>query len=665
MKSSAVAIAFCLFLLAFARPSFATLPDRAPLFRLNDHADRSQSLHRLDTASGVVLIAHDGRDGGLEQDLAILSGLRESLAEKGMVVWLINANPAETRRDLAAYVKAMELPYPILKDEAQTVSRALGLRHSGETLLIEPVADWKIAARYESVSGLSQVLGVLATNAAYTPRAKGGRQDISYQAGNTVTYSRDVGPILLKRCVICHTEGGIAPFAMNSHRKVQGWAEMIKEVLLKKQMPPWHADPAYQSYHNDLSLRTEEERVLIAWLDAGAPKGEAERDILAEEAKPQTAGWALGTPDHVVRLPEPINLIADGIIDYQYVYVPSGLTEDKWVRALEVRPTNLPSVHHALIFVIYPPAYEHIQPSSNRGLSGYFASYLPGAKVYPFPEGTAQFLPAGSTFVFQMHYTTIGKPAVDQTELGLYFHDGVPKEALVVNAISEEHLIIPAGIMDQEVRKARKMNRSFQLWGMSPHMHFRGSRFQIAAVWPEDGGRDILLNVPWYQFNWQPMYLLDTPITIPSGTVMECIGGYDNSKYNAKNPNPDIPVNFGEQSNNEMFIGYLMTSRPIEPADYTPREVAAERLIPVTQETISDSLWTEGGFRIHFRPDGTLLSTAFGGKWRMEGNKVIVKTGGREVVGWVVNDSIYIDGVRLRRVRDNDEPRTRAESGRN
>jgi hypothetical protein len=155
------------------------------------------------------------------------------------------------------------------------------------------------------------------------------------------------------------------------------------------------------------------------------------------------------------------------------------------------------------------------------------------------------------------------------------------------------------------------------------------------------------------------MYLLDKPLSIPDGTIINCIGAYDNSKYNSKNPNPEVPVNFGEQSNNEMFIGYLMTSRPIDSAQYAPREVDPARLVPINQETISDSLWTEGGFRMHFRADGKVLSTAFGGKWRIEGNKVIVTTGGRELVGSIVNDGIYVDGARLRRVRDNDASRSR------
>jgi len=286
-------------------------------------------------------------------------------------------------------------------------------------------------------------------------------------------------------------------------------------------------------------------------------------------------------------------------------------------------------VHHALIFVGYPRDYRHMQPKASSGLDGYFASYLPGAQLDFFPEGSAMFLPHDTVFLFQMHYSTTGKPETDMTELGLHFADGPPENAIHMSAAHYEDFIIPPHVYDQPTKAKYEFERDARILGLSPHMHFRGSRFKFAAVFPgdEDGAEKPLLNVPFYEFDWQPMYFFEEPIDVPEGTIMKCDGAFNNSRFNPKNPDPNAVVAFGEQSHQEMFIGYVMYETPYDAEEFEPQEVDPAQAIGIgeiiTKETLPGMAFKFGPIaRIDFHADG--VATAGGGvvkgTWTMEDN---------------------------------------------
>jgi len=252
-----------------------------------------------------------------------------------------------------------------------------------------------------------------------------------------VSYAKTIAPMLQAKCVDCHSPGNVGPFALSSHRKVRGWTDMIDEVVMTGRMPPWSPDPVYGDYKYDRALSPEEKRQLIAWLRDGAENKDG-RDPLAETPPPENRDWPLGEPDLVVTLPREQAIDASGVFAYRYVDVPSGLTEDKWVRAVDVRPTNPKVTHHVLVFASYPSDQAAAQPVDAFGLAGYFAGYVPGTEPTPYPQDTGKFVPAGTSFVFQLHYTATGKDEVDRTRMGLYFHDRKPKMELETRAAELE-----------------------------------------------------------------------------------------------------------------------------------------------------------------------------------------------------------------------------------
>lgn len=621
----------------------AAAQESAPNFRLIDQDGHMVELYRYDQVKTLALVAFEYGDEALLEALPKTrrTGKRKSSAD--IHVLLVQTDPAVSRTTLANLRQSTRLEAPILLDYAGSVSRSFGLQQAGDIVLIDPAADWKILGRTRDLS-------VLSADGSNRGEIEGSPAIAVPAAAEAVSYSRDIAPLLQARCINCHKPGGIGPFAMTSHKKVKGWADMMAEVILTKRMPPWHADPAYQHFNNSLALSPAEENTLMTWLRAGAPKEEDEPDPLADAHAPQAPTWALGEPDHILRMPEAAELPAEGVVDYKYFYVPSGLTEDKWVRGLEVRAGNPAVVHHALIFVEYPRDYAHVQPQMNSGLNGFFGSFLPGAEVRPFPEGTAQFLPAGTTFIFQMHYNVTGKPETDQTEIGLYFTDVAPKNVLQVSALATEEFKIRPEQADQPVSLSRRLNSDLQLWGMLPHMHYRGQRFRY-TIEAKTGEQEVLLNVPWYQFDWQPMYWLDAPLTIPAGTTLRVDGAFDNSVYNPTNPDPSKTVYFGEQSFDEMFIGYMMVSRPYEQQLFTAQRTSNEPAGAISEDGLIGTKWdVDAGRPLRFLKDGALKLAIYKGTWEIQGHQIVANLAGETHYIEIVGDDLFIEGQRMKRL---------------
>lgn len=646
-------------------------PTKAENFRLIDHAGVSRELYHLEDAKGVVLFAFCASCPVSLETAKTLQQHVEEAGEAGFQIWGVNIQPDSNREAIAAVLAEAGLTIPVLMDPTQRIAFSLGLTHAGETLLINPAASWEIVYRgavdnrfaaeapaaeptesYLRNAAVSLVEGQPVTLAAV--RTTG--EEIQYQDMSAVSYANDIVPILESKCITCHHDGGLGPFTMDSYRRVRGWAPMMRETIRTGRMPPWHADPATGPYVHDRALTTDEERKLLAWIEQGAVM-DGDVDPLAEKELPKGAKWQLGEPDHTVRLPEVQQLPADGIVDYRYIPVPSGLTEDRWLNGIEVRTDNPAVVHHALIFVSYPREYRHLEPEARSGLNGYFAAYLPGAQLKHFPEGSAMFLPKNAVFIFQMHYNTTGKPEQDMTEMALHFHDGPPKDIIKIEAAHYNDFIIPPNKYDHEASADYDFEADARILGLSPHMHYRGSRFKFAANFP-DGTEKLLLNVPLFEFDWQPMYFLADPVDVPEGTVMQCEGAFNNSRFNPKNPNPESYVRFGEQSFEEMFIGYVLFSTPYQPEDFQPREVDTSKIVGYGEKITKDNLpgmafTVMRRIRIDFLPDGVLSAGegALKGTWEMIGDRVILDTPMGRHEAFVNNDELIFRGRAARRVQ--------------
>lgn len=338
-----------------------------------------------------------------------------------------------------------------------------------------------------------------------------------------------------------------------NYQQARPWAKAIRESVAARRMPPWHADSAVTRYRNDLSLTESERAVLIGWVDAGAPAGDPRE---APPPKSFTPGWRIGRPDVVFALPEPVRIPAKGTIEYQYYTVETGFTEDKWIEMAEVRPTARRVVHHAIVTVR--------SPDETGSFTGSFlAGYAPGAAPQIWKPGQARLVPAGSALVFQMHYTADGKAAEDRTQVGLVFSATPPTERVMAMRAINSWFAIPPRASNHVVEASTAIRRPVKLAAIRPHMHLRGKSFEMRAVLP-DGTSRVVLRVPRYDFHWQPYYYLETPVLLPEGSRIECTATFDNSRNNPRNPNPDEEVRWGEQSWEEMMIGWFDVLVPVD-----------------------------------------------------------------------------------------------------
>jgi hypothetical protein len=374
----------------------------------------------------------------------------------------------------------------------------------------------------------------------------------STQAAPALTFHKDIEPILQNRCQTCHRLGETAPMPLVTYDEVRPWAKAIRTALLSGKMPPWHADPRYGKFLNDLSLPAEEKEKLVAWIDSGAKEGDP-----ADSPKPRDfpSGWRIPKPDVVFEMPTEFQVPARGELDYQYISVPTHFTEDKWVQMAEVRPSDPSVVHHAIVVVQNEGSYQE----------EYLAGYAPGMTPQIWKPGQARLVKAGSTLVFQMHYNTKGAPAKDRTRIGLVFSKKPVTEQIVAMEAMGLGLRIPPGDPYYRVDAVAFMPRDVLLMGMRAHMHLRGRSFVFRAVYP-NGQTEILLDIPRYDFNWQPYYYLETPKLLPRGTRIECTAIFDNSANNPFNPDPEATVTWGPQSRDEMMIGWLDVAVPLQGA---------------------------------------------------------------------------------------------------
>ncbi len=383
----------------------------------------------------------------------------------------------------------------------------------------------------------------------------------------TVTYANQISRLLNERCANCHHTGDIAPFPMTSYDEVVGWAATIREVVEEERMPPWFANPAHGKFGNDARLSKAEKQLIYDWVDNGCPEGD-KKDLPAPLEFAE--GWQIPQPDKVIYLQQkPVKVAARGTLPYRYFLVDPFFKEDKWIKAIEARPGNRAVVHHIIVGFIKP---KH-PPKLGLG-GGTLVGYAPGMPPQKYPEGAALRVPAGSKVVFQVHYTPNGTEQFDRSSVGIVFAD--PKdvrERVDGDEAANTHFRIPAGADNFPVNSRHEFHSDVRLVSMTPHMHMRGKAFRYEAEYP-DGTKEILLDVPRFDFNWQLRYDLAEPKLLPRGTRLHCTALFDNSENNLSNPDPKREVHWGEQTWDEMMIGYFTTLPGQSPAPATTQPMA-------------------------------------------------------------------------------------------
>ncbi len=560
-------------------PALAGVGDVISEFELNDFQGKKYALSDFDE-SQLVVLAFIGTDCPLAK---LYAGRLEQLSQQydkdQLTIIAVDSLIQDSISEIAAWAREHKLTYPVLKDPAQTLADAAGAQRTPQVFLL----DQSRAIRYEGRIDDQYVIGIVRDKPTRTDlkiaidELLAGKQVSVKQTqplgcliaraekpneNSSVTYSNQIVRIFQKNCVSCHREGEVAPFSLETYEDVLGWGPMIEEVVREKRMPPWHADPKHGKFANDTSLTTQEKKLIYEWVKNGSPQGNP-----AYLPKPveYVTGWQLPKePDVVFEMADkPFKVAADAGprgIPYQRFWVDPKFTEDKWVVAAEAKPGNSSVVHHIIVYV-------HPKGMNTREHE-FFCAYVPGLRIENYQEGIAKKIPAGSALRFEMHYTPVGTEQEDISTVGFIFTEPekVTHKIVTMHAGNASFELKPFKSDQVVTARSGESPGNLKLLSMSPHMHLRGQSFKYEALFP-DGTREVLLDVPNYDFNWQTLYILDEPREMPKGTRLLCTAKFDNSEDNLANPDPSATVRWGDQSWDEMMLGYYDVLLPVVPEE--------------------------------------------------------------------------------------------------
>jgi hypothetical protein len=572
--------------LAAATPAMSTAPARVDNFMLVDaqHLE-AHELYRMADDKAIVLVSTGVGCPIARSMTPALKALRDKFKAQGVEMFLVDSNLQDSRDAIAAEAKEYGIDIPILMDSNQLVGEALGVTRTMEVFVVNPkswqvvyhgpvndAADYgvqKNVAKNFAEDAVGAFLGGKPVPAATQP-SKGCLVDFPERAKAhaSITYVKDVAPILDAKCVSCHEQGGIAPFAMSNYQMVKGFAPMIREVVRTKRMPPWGADPHVGKFSDDKSLTAAEAQAIVHWVEAGAPRGEG-KDPLGAKVH-VAAEWPLGKPDLVLNIPA-YTIPASGVVDYQHPYVANPETEGKWLKATTIKVESRQGVHHVLT------GYMKTIPEPGKAFEDRWGvsvgGYAVGAESEIQPKNVGSYIPPGGAIGVQMHYTPFGKEVVDHTKIGLYFYKDGEKPGLVMHnsVIVNNAIEIPANDGHHQETAYIEFPKDALLYQAFPHAHYRGASSDLWIRYP-DGKEKLLLTLPRYVFRWQGHYNFAEPVKIPAGSKLIAHYVYDNSKSNPHNPDASKTVVWGDQSWEEMFFTRIryrwMDETSVHPVNY-------------------------------------------------------------------------------------------------
>ena len=531
-------------------PVAAAAPTRIDNFLLVDQNLVAHELYRLADAPAVVLVTQQNGDPAIRGLAPKVNKIASDYGAKGVEFMMLNSSLKDSMEAIQAEAAKAGYKLPVLMDGNQIIGEALGVTRSAEALVINP-KTWQVVY-HGSVAGMPAALdAMLAARPVAASASSSAGAAIAFPARlqkAELTYVKDVAPILEKRCVACHEEGGIGPFAMNSYAVVKGFSPMIAETIRTDRMPPYHADPHVGTFSDSKRLTPEETKTLVHWVEAGSPRGVGD-DPLAK-AHLVAVDWPLGKPDLVLDIPK-YKVAATGVVDYQRPFTVNPETQGHWIRATSVKPGDRQAVHHVLSgWMSETPK----GATSNEGMwRQSVGRYAVGSEADVYDGTIGTYLPAGGAVGFQMHYTPYGKEVVDNSQIGVYFAKQAPKYIMRQTVISDPGISIPPNTERHMEMAYQEFPKDALLYDAFIHAHYRATASDLWLQYP-DGKKKLLVSLPRYDFNWQRAYTFAEPVKIPAGSRLIAHYWYDNSKRNPHNPNPNINVTWGEQSFQEMLF---------------------------------------------------------------------------------------------------------------
>ncbi|MBY0523039.1 MAG: redoxin domain-containing protein [Gemmataceae bacterium] len=500
--------------------------------------------------------------------LSRLAELHKEFADKGVAFVAVNANSQDSPERVAEHARKHAIPFPVLKDVGNKVADSFAAQRTPEVFLLDAKATVRYQGRIDDQYGIG------------FQRPKPTRRDLAEaidellagkdvskptlpvqgcvigrlpqpKADGKVTFTQHVAPILQKHCQECHRAGQIGPMALMTYDDASAWSETIREVVAERRMPPWFADPRHGKFTNDRRLSDAERETLLAWIEQGCAQGEAK---YLTPPRQFSDGWRIDKPDLILEMPDefdvPAKMPRNGI-PYKHFTLDPGFKEDRWVVQAEARPGSPGVVHHILTFVLPLGKKFNKDDPSNPVLCG----TAPGDSPMMMRPGMAKRIPAGSKLVLQMHYTPNGTAQKDRSRIGLVFAKENPVQEVHTMPVFNAFFRIPPGAENHTVVSSFTFEKDGHILGMMPHMHVRGKDFLYEAIYP-DGKRETLLSVPQFSFLWQSSYRLEKPVAMPKGSVLRCTAHFDNSAKNPSNPDPTKAVFWGDQTWQEMMIGW-------------------------------------------------------------------------------------------------------------
>ncbi|HLQ36769.1 MAG TPA: redoxin family protein, partial [Planctomycetota bacterium] len=506
----------------------------------------------------------------VQRYLPRLQQLAQSQAAAGVQCLAVNSGEGDSLVDAAAQVVELAPSWAAAKDFDGALARACGVDRTATALVLDAERRIRYRGRVDGqyhyngatpVRGRADLDEALAAVLAGTPvgveftEVEGCKLTLPAPAAPSgASFCSDIAPLLQQHCQECHRPGGVGPFALLSYTDARQHGAMLGEVVAQGRMPPWYGASKYGEFTNHRGLPAAAKATIATWLLAGMPEGDPAR--LPAPRQFPTAEWRIGEPDVVIKVPGSIKLPADGFLAYKYFVLPYRFEQDTWVEAIEIKPENRRALHHCnLARVKWGEKYQQ---------EGFVTGQVPGGDAMLLDPGTAVKIPAGYVLALQAHYVTTGEPAEDRLRVGLRFPRVAVRQELLVQVAADFRFAIPPGGGAHPVAAARRFNDDAVGIGMFVHMHLRGRDMTITATAP-DGGRETLLLVPNYNFDWQQSYRwAPDSKRFTAGTRLSVLAHYDNSPFNPFNPDAEATVRFGEATSDEMLYAFLFYVREHE-----------------------------------------------------------------------------------------------------
>ena len=555
--------------------------DRVPRLVATDLERGRIELDTIAGTNGVALVTLDIECPVSQRYRYRLGELARRYANRGYTFAVLDLTPHSLRE---AKGEAMRLPgFRVLRDDGGAVAAALRIESTAEAFVIDRAGTLRYRGAIDDQYGISHQRASASEHwlanaldrvaAGEEPRITKTKADgcptSTKSSGppvrTEVTFHNRVSRILQRSCQTCHRTGGLGPMPLETYGQVHARRQVIKLMVSSGRMPPWSARKGLGDWSNDRSLPERDKADLLAWIKAGAPEGDPKEAPLPRRFE---AGWNIGKPDAIVQIPQPFRVPAQGPIAYQYMYLKTDFGEDKWITAMEIRPTQPRVVHHVITFLEEPGRKpltpeqwaglmpgDPIPPQPGDGALGFFGATVPGSLGTRYPEGTGKKLPKGAWIRFEIHYQPNGTEVLDRTEIGFRFSDKPLREVESLSAMNNA-FTIPPNAPRHQVKAQYEFKEAGQLTALFPHMHLRGSAFRFDLRHP-DGRVVPLLDVPQFDFNWQSQYEFARPFDVPRGSLLIATGWYDNSRATPWNPDPSKTVRWGTETYEEMMIGYF------------------------------------------------------------------------------------------------------------